>query len=54
VLQLDNQSSWQAALYLLWRCAIETRQTPAGWVVVKDGAGEESRDDNSSDGDRAA
>jgi hypothetical protein len=44
----------EQALYLLWRCAIDTPATPAGWVVVKSGAEEQDRADDPSDGDRAA
>jgi hypothetical protein len=44
----------EQALYLLWRCAIETTAAPAGWVVVKGGTEEEERDDDPSHGDRAA
>lgn len=44
----------EQAIYLLWRCAIDTTQVSAGWLVVKGGAGEENQDDDPSDGDRAA
>jgi hypothetical protein len=44
----------EQALYLLWRCAIETTAAPAGWVVVKASAAGQARGNNPSDGDRAA
>lgn len=44
----------EQAIYLLWRCAIETTDTPSGWVVVKDRTTGQSQDNDPSDGDRAA
>jgi hypothetical protein len=44
----------EQAVYLLWRCAIETTAAIASWVVIKDRAGGQAQDNNPSDGDRAA
>ncbi len=44
----------EQAVYLLWRCAIETTATPAGWVVIKDRTSGQAQNNDPSDGDRAA
>lgn len=44
----------EQALYLLWRCAIDTPARSTGWVVIKNGSEEEDRADDPSDGDHAA